>query len=397
MPPDTWIHILGGGQWQLPTIELARSLGFRVLCTDVYAERPGYSLADAHVVADISDVTATLAVARQFDVGGILCDTTDVGVPTMAYVAEQMGLPGIGYETALNFTNKLRMRQITSHAGIPNPHFRPAKSVDEAFSAVSELGFPLVFKPVDGQSSRGVHTVHNLEGVVPAFRDARAFSRESLTIVESHLDGTEVTVEGYCVNGEPIVAGISDKDHFCHRPEVASRLTYPAILSDQQLMRVRDVNADVVRALGLQTGITHAEYMVTGDEVFLIEIAARGGGSRVYSHIVPYLTGVDIPRMYLEFAMGRMSPMLPDGTDRAANLAFFEFGCGRVTSISGVEEARQFPGVSEIFLEVSVGDELRPPTDDRSRPGHVLVLGQTRKSVLSTTQAVFDCVRVTTE
>src|ERR1039458_1168339 len=91
------VHVLGGGQWQVPTIRLAKSLGYRVLVTDIYRDRPGYALADEHAVMDIADREGTLRIA---------CDTTDVGVPTMAYVAERLGLPGIGYETALNFTNK---------------------------------------------------------------------------------------------------------------------------------------------------------------------------------------------------------------------------------------------------------------------------------------------------
>ena len=58
------IHILGGGQWQLPTIRLAKSLGYRTLVTDMYAERPGYALADEHAVTipSIRYFSATLNV-----------------------------------------------------------------------------------------------------------------------------------------------------------------------------------------------------------------------------------------------------------------------------------------------------------------------------------------------
>ena len=118
---DKWIHILGGGQWQVYTVRTARQLGYRVLVTDMYRERPAYALADAHEVVDITDREATLRVARRYGIDGIICDTTDAGVVTMAYVAEQLGLPGIGLETALNFTDKARMREITSAAGVPNP------------------------------------------------------------------------------------------------------------------------------------------------------------------------------------------------------------------------------------------------------------------------------------
>src|SRR5438105_11620272 len=111
MSKQRLLHVLGGGQWQVPTICRARAMGYRVLVTDVYAERPGYALADLHAVMDITDLEGTLAVARRHGIDGIICDTTDVGVPTAAYVAEKLGLPGIGYETALRFTDKYRMRR----------------------------------------------------------------------------------------------------------------------------------------------------------------------------------------------------------------------------------------------------------------------------------------------
>jgi xanthine/CO dehydrogenase XdhC/CoxF family maturation factor len=64
MPSRKTIHILGGGQWQVPTIELAKSLGFRVLVTDMYPERPGYALADEYAVMDITDREGTLRIAN---------------------------------------------------------------------------------------------------------------------------------------------------------------------------------------------------------------------------------------------------------------------------------------------------------------------------------------------
>jgi carbamoyl-phosphate synthase large subunit len=388
------VHILGGGEWQVPTIRLAKASGYRVLCTDIYAERPGYAYADAHVVVDVADMGATLDVAEQAGIDGIICDTTDVGVPTMAYVAERLELPGIGYETALNFTDKFRMRDTTKAAGVPNPPFQLVRSRAELVAAAADIGFPLVVKPVANQSSRGVHVIHDPGGLDPAFDEAIHHSRNQELIAEGFLDGTEVTVEGYCLGGEPLIAGISDKDHFAHRPEVANRITYPADLPPDTMARIREVNSAVVSALGLRTGVTHAEYMVVDGEVYLVEIAARGGGSRIHSHIAPYLAGVRIPELYLDYVMGGTPTARPDGVARAANLAFFAFPPGRVTRIDGVAEAAALPGVEELRLEFSVGDHLVPPDDDRSRPGFVVVFGTDRAEVLDVTAAVFERVQV---
>lgn len=388
------IQILGAGEWQVPTIKLAKKLGYRVLVTDMYSERPGYALADEHECVDIADLELTLRIAEQHRVCGIVCDTTDVGVPTMAYVAERLGLPGIGYETALNFTNKYRMRCLTSQAGLHNPAFRLITSSDEARRAASDIGLPVVIKPVDSQSSRGVHVVRSFDALSASAEDAIRSSRSRQAIVEGFLDGTEVTVESFCSDGEVFIAGISDKDHFAHRPQVANRLTYPAAFPPEILRGIRDTNEKVIRTLGLKVGITHAEYMVVGTDVFLVEIAARGAGSRVYSSIVPYLLGADLPTAYLEFIMGGRMSIRPDGQKRAANLAFFTFPAGTVSRIEGLDEARCIPGVEEILLEFKIGDQLHLPEDDRSRPGLVVVFGTSRGQVLAATAQVFATIRV---
>ena len=85
--------------------------------------RPGYELADAHHRVDITDREGTLRVARDYDIGGIVCDTTDAGVPTMAFVAAELGLAGISPDVAARFTNKHLMREVTAAAEIQDPAF----------------------------------------------------------------------------------------------------------------------------------------------------------------------------------------------------------------------------------------------------------------------------------
>src|SRR5690348_15397490 len=94
------LHMLGGGQWQVATAALAKQLGYRLLISDPNEDRPAYPYADIIERVDITDREKTLGVAARHGIHGIVCDTTDVGVPTMAYVAEELGLPGIGREVA---------------------------------------------------------------------------------------------------------------------------------------------------------------------------------------------------------------------------------------------------------------------------------------------------------
>ena len=242
-----------------------------------------------------------------------------------------------------------------------------------------------------------MRVTHSKEELGEAFREAVRFSRQGMVIAEGFLKGIEVTVEGCCVDGEIFTVGISDKGHFDHCLQIANRLTYPADLSESARERLSKVNAKAVRALGMGAGITHAEYIIVDSEPHLVEIAARGGGSHVYSHVVPYLAGIPIPRLYLESLMGYGFRDRPDNVPRAANLAFFDFPAGRVKTIHDKNRACAMEGVEILLLEFDRGDILSPPQDDRSRQGQVLVFGKTRKEVLEITNRVFETVKVVVE
>ncbi len=354
-------------------------MGFEVLVTDLYPERPGYAFADHHEVVDISDAEATLEVARRYAIDGIVCDTTDVGVPTMAQVAEALGLPGLPVEVALRFTRKDLMREATNRV-VPRPvSYETARDRCAARRAAARVGYPVMVKPVDGQSSRGVTLVRSEESLDAAYDEASARSRAGVVIVEEVLDGTEVTVEGVMIDGEYRTTGLSDKTHFVDRPAVAHRITYPADSSGSVGREIRRINEAVVRALGMRDfGITHAEYFVNGDEIALVEVAARGGGSRIHSDIVPALSGLDVPRTYLSHVVGRPRVYPHRPRYGAATLEFLDLPAGRVEAIRGLRAARAIEGVHEILLEFREGEEIARATDDRTRPGLMVLFGRDR-------------------
>ena len=383
------LHVLGGGTWQVPTIRLARTMGFEVLVTDLYARRPGYACADHHEIADIADAEATLDVARNYAVDGIVCDTTDVGVPTMAHVAEALGLSGLPVEVALRFTRKDLMREATNRV-VPRPVvYGTARDRRTARETAARVGYPVMVKPVDGQSSRGVTLVRSEESLDAAYDDASSRSRSGLVIVEEVLHGTEVTVEGIMVDGEYRMTALSDKTHFVDRPAVARRITYPADLSAAFTHEIERINESVVRALGMRDfGVTHAEYFVNGSEIALVEIAARGGGSRIHSDIVPAMSGLDVPRTYLSRVIGRPKVYRHRPRHGAATLEFLDLPAGRVEAIRGLRAARAIEGVHEIMLEFREGEEISRATDDRTRPGLMVLFGRDRRHLSEISDAV---------
>ncbi len=372
------LHVLGGGPWQLPTIQLAKQLGHRVLVTDMYSERPAYALADLHEVVDITDMEATLAAARRHHVDGILCDTTDVGVPTAAFVAERLGLPGIGYETALNFTDKARMRGRTGCAGVRRVDHETVESLAGLQAAAARIGWPAVVKPVDNQSGRGVTIVRDPRALERAWNLAVGHSRQRRVIVEQFVEGTELIVDGFVIDGNVTLLTTAIKTPYADNPTISSRIRY---LSGAQFEHVRTVvepaNRSVIAALGLRSGIFHAEYMLSGEDVVPIDVAARGGGVMIYRHVLPHVSGVDAMATMIRLAMGEPVQVQPSPTRRGASIDFLRMPEGRLVRIVGAEAAAQERGIAALHLGVVAGDRIGPLLHKDDRPGFIVALAET--------------------
>ncbi len=376
------LHVLGGGQWQLPTVRLAKALGHRVLVSDMYHDRPAYALADQHEVVDITDCEATLQLASGCRIDGIICDTTDVGVATAAFVAERLGLPGIGYETARNFTDKGRMRRLTDASGLAVPRYRVLSSAAGLATAAAEVTFPLIVKPVDSQSGRGVSRLSGADGLDAAYRLARSCSRSGQVLLESCVHGNEIIVDGFVVAGRVRILGIAHKIPYADSLTVSSRIHYPGLLPSAEFARIGAAVGATLSALGLLDGVFHAEFILDGEHAVPIDIAARGGGVMIYTHVLPHISGINVNRAMIGWVLGETVRIEPLPVPRAANIEFFRMPPGTIAEIGGADAAAAVPGVAAVHFNLQPGDEVGPLEHKDRRPGYVVSLADSPTEVI---------------
>jgi biotin carboxylase len=382
---------LPGGIWQVPVIHLARRMGFHVTCLDGTSDPPGFAAAQEGITVSLQDMEALLRIGRQRRVDLVLTEQTDFAVPIVARLAHALGLPGLPVDVAEAATHKGLMRQRVQGTDVRQPRFRVCRSSRDVAAAVEEMGLPLFHKPVDGQSSRGVGVLseRSSDVIIAALQRSLSTSRSGATIFEQMLHGTECTVEGFVVDGRPLTLAISDKQHYPDLAGVARSLTYPADFPPAVLARIATANEAAVRAIGIPFGITHAEFIVDGEGTpWLVEIAARGGGSRIASHIVPALTGFHPTIALLRQLMGRPTDPTPRYR-RAAQLRFLRLPVGRrVRHYANLEELRHRPEVLQLMFHLPAGSDVPPVEDDRTRHGFVITIAQTRAQAIAAADAV---------
>jgi len=385
------ILIIGGGKWQVPIVQKAKELGCYVINSNLYENSNAFEFADIGLVADVLDKEKNLEIAKAYHVDAVITDQSDIAVNAVAYVAEQLSLTGVGSDMAGLFTNKFRMRTELRVQNLHHPKFKLCRNLNEATSFFQELSAEVIVKPLNSQSSRGVVRVKRLEELKNAMLTALSQSKDGSFLIEEFIGGIELTVEGFKPLDEQHVSlAISKKTHFDNTC-IADSLLYLNRFEDFDSDQLKRINNALFERLAF--GITHVEYKYFNGKFYLVEAAIRGGGTKISSHIIPAVSGVDVNELLIRTVLTGSTPRFKVRLQQCAVLKFFRFPEGEIKSISGLEIKNQ-PSILELELEFSVGDCLAPPTDDRSRAGYYIAVAKSEEELLTLIERVDNTVKV---
>ncbi|MDR2797564.1 MAG: ATP-grasp domain-containing protein [Treponema sp.] len=385
------LMILGAGVMQGPAIRIAKALGLETVVVDADPHAPCVSLADRFERIDLKDKEGIAALGTslkaQGGLGGIMTAGTDFSA-TVAWVAAQLGLPGIPYEAALNASDKERMRRCFQAAGLPSPAFVVVEAVpDSGFSP--PFGYPLVVKPVDNMGARGCCRVDCAEMLSAAVADALRFSRTNRVILEAYMEGPEFSVDALVYQGEIRIYGLADR-HISFPPYfIEMGHTMPTTLNAAATEPLLAVFRAGIRALGITNGAAKGDMKLTSQGPMIGEIAARLSGGYMSGWTYPYSSGVEVTQGAILIALGRPPKGLePIRQWTSAERAFISIP-GKVRSIQGIEEAKSVEYVRDLFLRIEPGTRVRFPENNVSKCGNSISAAPTREvAVNAAEQAV---------
>ena len=393
------IMVIAGGDWQIELIKKAKSMGHFVICSNLYEDSPAFPYADACEVSDVLDKQKNLEIAKKYRPDAVISDQSDIAVPTVAYLNEQLGLPGIGTDKADLFTDKSKQRDYCKANGIDIADYRVCETPDDAMPLLEKYG-RIVIKPIDSQSSRGVHTITNRMELETNYRDSIGWSnRRKVFLAEEYIDGDEFTVDGLVVNGNHYPLCVSVKEMYPQNPNISRTQSYSYLSEKHDYNLLRNTNKKLIESLGLPMGLTHSEYRVHNGRYYLIEAGARGGGSNLSGKIVPFMSDIDNYEYLIKEALGETVDEAAVrekifSEDKYAVMRFFDFGEGVVDHVDGKDFLINHPMLIDYQLEVKPGDELKKPKYGRLRPGHFIIGGYGKNNVENEANKIIEAVRV---
>ncbi len=382
--PD--VLVVGCGFPQLGLLRSAARLGIRTLGVDANPRAVGVQETSEFEQASTADELAISSILERRGIRAIATSGSELALTTAARVAHMRGLPFyLDAETLHRCQAKDAMRAAYQAAGLPTPRFHACMNLTEAHEVAKSLGFPLVVKPSHGWGQRGVSRVSAPSQLDEAFLRARTLGKDpgGAIILEQHMEGHELSVNGWIEEGELVAYCVTDREVFpgetplgVMRSEIS-----PSVLDAGLQDAAIEAARRAARALGLLRGPCYTQVCVTPKGPVVFETAARCGGgfdadvTRLVSGVDLYarLLGVALADVSLEKTGGGVLPRHP-----AALVRFLAPPIGTISAVRGLEEALASPGVIEGALYASPGQHLEGLLHAASRVGHLLCVGDDR-------------------
>ncbi|MFI6094748.1 ATP-grasp domain-containing protein [Lentzea sp. NPDC051213] len=331
---------------------------------------------DVRLVDSVRDTEqvrrAALEVLREREIDRVLAPF-ELGLPVAGYLRSYFGLPGMGYETANAFANKYVMKQRMAAAGLPTASFRIAYGLGGVAAKAEEIGWPVVVKPVIGGGSIDVVVLSDAEHLARFARSPEAGTVRALDvplIVEEYveMDG-EYHCDGIVQDGEirfvspslyftPVLDRVGNLGSFCLQEDHEDRAEIVAL------------HARAVRALGLESGVTHMEIFRTPRGLIVGEIACRPGGGGVVGAI-ELQHGVDLWRALLLTSLGLDPEIEVRRRPGIVGHYYLPVTPGSITGLNPVEEFESLPSVLRVEMTRRLGDVISPVLNSTSSAGHV--------------------------
>ena len=187
------------------------------------------------------------------------------------------------YKSALTF-NKKDTLAVLSKYGIPSAksiYLRKGDAIN-ADQIIAELNLPLFVKPNQSGSSLGISKVKEPSELAAAIEFA--FKEDDEILIESFLDGMEVSVGVVNFKGETVVLGITeivpDKEFFDYEAkyEGASQEITPARLDNETREKVEKIAKHAYKSLGM-SGFSRSEYIIMNGTPYMLEMNTNPGFS----------------------------------------------------------------------------------------------------------------------
>jgi biotin carboxylase len=377
-------------------IRKANAMGFETIVVSPHGNYPGLPLADRVWGLDTTDVPSILSAARGEKLAGVVTTGTDVCLPALGALVDELKLVGPSASSADLSSNKVMMKQQFMKYGVPTARFQVVETLDGAFAAVRKIGFPVMVKATDSSGSRGISKAKDEESLPLAWEAAKKVSRNGLILVEEYLDGLEFGAQAF-VRNKKMQLVLAHNDQVTGPPfQTPIGHSMPARLAHSELSRMEQVSEMALEALGITDAICNMDFMLHAGEVKVLEIGARMGATCLPENISVY-AGSDIYEYMIQLATGEDSDFKVLGAYPNASILLMAQTAGICKSFHIGERVQKSTNLVEIVLDIAPGQKVQQFRVGPDRIGHIVAVGENAVNAENIVQEISENVIIEIE
>lgn len=349
--------VLCGGIPQIALMNELKSRGITVVLADMNEKVAGRKYCDVFYPASVLDVEAVKEVAVKEKVDFVITVCADQVLEVVAQVSEELSLPCyIDFETAKNVSKKSYMKKIFVENGVPTSKHVILNDLDAG--KISHLEYPIIVKPIDSYSSRGVKKVFNEDELKAAFEQAKNISRAKAVVVEEFVEGEEVTVDVYVEEGVAKLLTTSNSDKMQGDGFVIHRTRNPASVSDDIKAQIEETAQKIADAFGLKNTPMLIQLITDGKRISVIEFCARTGGG-IKFRLIKRVSGFDVVKAVVDLTLGIKPHYEPQTGKQKYIVNEFLYGTpGTFDHLEGFEELLAEGIINEFHQLKNQGAEI---------------------------------------
>jgi biotin carboxylase len=271
-------------------IREAKRQGWRVLLLTVEglknADWPRDQIDDVYLMPDLTRrehvINAVSYLARTVSIDRIVA-LDEFDIEMAAALREHLRVAGMGETTSRYFRDKLAMRQRAEEKGIRVPEFCQVLNYDKLRDFLSDVPGPWVLKPRSSASAIGIKKIENADEIWPILDSLGDL--QSHHLLEKFVPGDVFHVDSIVAERRVVFAAVSKYGAPPMRVAHDGGIFTTRLLSrrSKDEHELQKLNKEVLRALGLVRGVTHAEFIKSTEagKFHFLEIASRVGGANI--------------------------------------------------------------------------------------------------------------------
>lgn len=392
--------LLGSNLWKDDIKRFADEKGIFLIFAGLYPG-PLDEIADEFYRIDTTDSSVMIPFIKEHNIDGIFMGGSELIISKSCDYINQLEYPCYCTKSQWDvLQNKKAFKDCCKQYNVPTvPEF-------DVFSQLQDKDYPVIVKPVDACSSKGINVCYNDVQFEKAKQHALTVSPTQSIIIERYIDNGGITNDVYyvAIDGEYYLDAMGDR-YVLNGGLITASVTFPSAYLESWIKNVDPMAKEMMRGLGIKNGVVAFQVIPEGEQLYVSECCFRLTGGMTYK-MTDAVSGHNSFRLLFNHVLtGKMG----DENDVLKISPFFNgkkgvsitipLQIGTISSIQGFDEVESLKYVVDYTHYYEIGDTITPKNVNTLDQlfARIMIVSDNNTELIKTITAVRDLVSIKDE